>query len=278
MLRVSFGDKPSATIATVPLRKTAEMSRDKYPEEADIIQRNTYMDDIIQSTDGRKQAIKLTQDIEEKYSNAFNHKVKYVENVTTSEKATCKHTACQVAIDNAKVKRNTARAVFEASYESISHALQSKEITNFALRDLQKQIEDQFQDCKTFNAELLELLPFETAESEMQWITKIQTYYYEIVEQIVVKYTNVEEQKQIKQESDATSPFLKLAKVKLPHFDGELHHYPQFKRDFDKQVMTQIRAMDTAYVLRSCLGKEPESLVKNIDNDVQEMWRRTPKL
>ena len=40
------------------------MSRDKYPEAADIIQRNTYMDDIIESTDDRKQAIKLTQDIE----------------------------------------------------------------------------------------------------------------------------------------------------------------------------------------------------------------------
>ena len=40
------------------------MSREKYPEAADIIQRNTYMDDIIESTDDRKQAIKLTQDIE----------------------------------------------------------------------------------------------------------------------------------------------------------------------------------------------------------------------
>ena len=42
MLRVSFGDKPSAMIATVALRKTAEMSREIYPEAADIIQRNTY--------------------------------------------------------------------------------------------------------------------------------------------------------------------------------------------------------------------------------------------
>ena len=93
-------------------------------------------------------------EVEEKYSNAFNRKVKYVENVTTSEKATREHAARQEAIDNAKVKRNTARAVFEASYECISHALQSKEMPNFALKDLQKQIEDQFQDCKTFNAEL----------------------------------------------------------------------------------------------------------------------------
>ena len=76
-------------------------------------------------------------EVEGKYSNAFNRKVKYVENVTTSEKAKREHAARQEAIDNAKVKRNTARAVFEASYESISHTLQSKEMLNFALRDLQ---------------------------------------------------------------------------------------------------------------------------------------------
>ena len=36
--RVSFGDKPSGTIATIALRKTAEMTRDEHPQAADIIQ------------------------------------------------------------------------------------------------------------------------------------------------------------------------------------------------------------------------------------------------
>ena len=44
-------------------------------------------------------------EVKEKYSNAFNRKVKYVENVTTSEKAMPEHAARQEAIDNAKVKR-----------------------------------------------------------------------------------------------------------------------------------------------------------------------------
>ena len=45
--RVSFGDKPSGTIATIALRKTAEMMRNEFSEAADIIQNNTYMDDNI---------------------------------------------------------------------------------------------------------------------------------------------------------------------------------------------------------------------------------------
>ena len=39
--RVSFGDKPSATIATVALRKTAQMGEELYPEAAKIVMENT---------------------------------------------------------------------------------------------------------------------------------------------------------------------------------------------------------------------------------------------
>ena len=38
--RVSFGDKPSGTIATVALRKTAEMGRHKYPKAVKVIEEN----------------------------------------------------------------------------------------------------------------------------------------------------------------------------------------------------------------------------------------------
>ena len=48
--RVSFGDKSSATIATMALSKTAEMGSEQYPDAAKIVKYNTYMDDIIEST------------------------------------------------------------------------------------------------------------------------------------------------------------------------------------------------------------------------------------
>ena len=62
--RVSFGDKPSGTIATVALRKTAEMGRHNYPKAAKVIEENTYMDDVIESVTDKEQAKNLTQDIE----------------------------------------------------------------------------------------------------------------------------------------------------------------------------------------------------------------------
>ena len=62
--RVSFGDKPSATIATVALRKTAQMRNEVPPEAAKIILENTYMDDIIDSVRDKRKARSTTRDIE----------------------------------------------------------------------------------------------------------------------------------------------------------------------------------------------------------------------
>lgn len=45
--RVSFGDKPSGTIATVAVRKTAEMGGDKYPKAAQVIKENLKMKEWI---------------------------------------------------------------------------------------------------------------------------------------------------------------------------------------------------------------------------------------
>ena len=60
--RVSFGDKPSGAIATVALRKTAEMRKDQFPEASHVILNNTYMDDIIESVNNRKKAKQITDD------------------------------------------------------------------------------------------------------------------------------------------------------------------------------------------------------------------------
>ena len=61
---LTFGDKPAPAITQTALRKTAEEKRDEYPEAAETLTKNSYMDDIFDSVDTVKQANKLTQDID----------------------------------------------------------------------------------------------------------------------------------------------------------------------------------------------------------------------
>lgn len=104
--------------------------------------------------------------VQEKFNDATNHKIKYVDHAILKEKTTCEDAAHGKSIKNAQTRR-TVRTVFEASYKSKSNALHSKEFPHFALRYLQMQIEDEFLECKQSNVELLHLLSRESAESEM---------------------------------------------------------------------------------------------------------------
>ena len=61
---VTFGDKPSSTIATLALRHTVEKFGGEFPEVQDMIINNAYVDDIPYSTDNFENALNLIHDTE----------------------------------------------------------------------------------------------------------------------------------------------------------------------------------------------------------------------
>ena len=61
--RVNMGDRPASAIATEALKATAELSRNDYPEAAELITRCSYMDDLIDSTSSTDKATKLAQEV-----------------------------------------------------------------------------------------------------------------------------------------------------------------------------------------------------------------------
>jgi hypothetical protein len=64
MTAVNMGDKPSATIAQIALRKSAEEASCVLPDAPRAIMENSYMDDIPASTETEEQSVQLAKDIE----------------------------------------------------------------------------------------------------------------------------------------------------------------------------------------------------------------------
>lgn len=62
---LTFGDRPSPTMATVAMRKSAEFKEESKPEAAEAIKKNTYMDDMCDSQASKGKARTLTSDIDE---------------------------------------------------------------------------------------------------------------------------------------------------------------------------------------------------------------------
>lgn len=61
---VTFGDRCSGAIATLAMRKTAEMQESKFPRVNETISRNSYVDDILFSNNSEDKAIKDMNDTE----------------------------------------------------------------------------------------------------------------------------------------------------------------------------------------------------------------------
>ena len=61
---VAFGDRPSGTIAMVALQEIAEMNRRTYASAADMIMKNSYVDDLIQSVPTVTDAVTLAENVQ----------------------------------------------------------------------------------------------------------------------------------------------------------------------------------------------------------------------
>ena len=61
---VTFGDKPSSTIAIAALKKTAELSIDEFAAECKIIMESSYVDDIIFSVENESIASETIRNID----------------------------------------------------------------------------------------------------------------------------------------------------------------------------------------------------------------------
>ena len=61
---LTFGDKPAPAMAQIALRKRAQENKADYPEAAEVLTNNVYMDDKCESKDTVKEARKLTEDID----------------------------------------------------------------------------------------------------------------------------------------------------------------------------------------------------------------------
>lgn len=61
---VTFGDKCSAAIATLAMRKTAEMFKESFPRVNEIINKNSYVDDILFSKDSESEVNEDIRNVE----------------------------------------------------------------------------------------------------------------------------------------------------------------------------------------------------------------------
>ena len=141
------------------------------------------------------------------------------------------------------------------------------------LRESQSDLKKQMERCKNAQVHYLSTLDRSDVTGELKWTDTIHDLYTDTL-QIIASYTSDLQSETRLDESKKNSFGLKLQRMPLPTFNGEIREYPRFKDDFRTQVMPSISIEQQPYVLKSCLTGTPLEIVKNVDHSIQDMWKR----
>ena len=139
------------------------------------------------------------------------------------------------------------------------------------LKDSQKDLKTQMERCKNAQAQFLSVIDSEQVKSELLWTNDIHDAYTDITAKLLSKTRKSKEDVSNLQRKTYG---LKLQPMPLPKFDGDIREYPRFRKDFQGQVVPSISESQQSYVLKSCLSGVPLDIVKNVDDNIDEMWFR----
>ena len=129
------------------------------------------------------------------------------------------------------MKRNTTEAVFRTLVDEAVHLLDSHDAGEDAipaLRKVQQALETSLADCKAANDKYFEYLNRDEALMEVGWILFVQKQYNKVIDRIELHIAKVSP-KSHDQSTAAKLSNLRLEKIKMPRFDGDLREYPRFR-------------------------------------------------
>ena len=136
-----------------------------------------------------------------------------------------------------------------------------------------KDVKLQLEKCKELHTSLLCHLNVPHHETENEWLEGVYVLHKELNNK-VYKYIESVTEKEREEKRDIG---LKMERLKMPSFDGDIRKYSRFKSDFVKQVQVKVKSNDNMlYILKSCLSGSALLTVENID-DYPEIWRRLDK-
>ena len=176
--------------------------------------------------------------------------------------------------DNIKKQCLSMRKIEEASFNSIHASLIIKiqsqmkaevpnvEVIKEELSDLKRQLDV----CKQMHHKYVTTLT-EVPDEEIKWASNLQ----QKVLDLNTKFSTLSTEKESKKRSG-----VRMERIKMATFSGNIRDYPRFKADFKRQVSPNFNndKHAAAYTLKSCLSGIPLNIIRNVEDDLAKMWER----
>ena len=167
-------------------------------------------------------------------------------------------------------------AALESIFKNMKITLNDPTTSTHTIKDAQDEMKTQMERYKSIQREVIILLSndgdVQTHTVEMQKLMDDYMQFNASSGNLIQTQTKTE---QSNSKSKNMTMDLKMERMKMPKFEGDIRDYPRFRRDFNKHVMPMATSKDSAaYILKSCLDKQAFEIIKNVDDDLNEMWTR----
>ena len=179
--------------------------------------------------------------------------------------------------------RNIMGITFKADADNISNLIKSAEEFKAVhlIKVRNEYLKNQSDQCLKVNSNYIAKLTEEQTNAQIEWIIGRKITFNELKNEVekyiqssskdlinIVRFTPV-----------TAATRLRLQRVNLPHFDGNIKQYPCFKSHFTRQVLQEIKSTDPApYALKSCLSGTAFDLINNTTDGLEEMLRRLDEI
>ena len=170
--------------------------------------------------------------------------------------------------DNYKFEMKRLKNIFQ-SFECL------ETVSERTLKNVRYDFENQFKEVRSIiNSIRTQTEETGSFESEHLEMTELSNKFYKLV----YEASNTKVMHAVDGGGDITDSkklLTHMEKMKFPKFSGNCRDWPQFKKDFEKQVSNVITDDSTvSYALRNALPDHIKSLVRNLSDDIKEMWQR----
>ena len=160
----------------------------------------------------------------------------------------------------------------EVMLTSLKMITGDKSATTTSIKEAQAELKEQLDKCR---AALRDLFTVEDDDVVEGLAANMKGLQLECTKAHIEAGAAIGGKNEIKEKSSRSGLDLKMERMKMPSFSGDIRDYPRFKSEFQKHVAPFTKSEDaTAYLLKSCLEKEALSVVKNVDDDLNQMWER----
>ena len=168
------------------------------------------------------------------------------------------------------------KSSLETHINSLNAVVRDEDASESTITEARNKMREQKTSYQSKQREFVEMLSDdEGVDRQMNLMSQMESLYIEADLKAGKALQRFSKTARVAEADRKRGVELKLERMKLPTFSGEVRDYPSFKYDFKRHVLPHLKDdQSTPYILKSCLSGEASEVVRNVDDDIGEMWTR----